>query len=447
MKIIGNGRLITRNNENPLIDNGAVVVEGNLVKDFGTTQDILEKYKNEKHEYLDVKGQVIMPGLINTHMHIYSAFARGMNIEGAPVNKDFDDILENLWWKLDKVLNMEDVKYSAYATYIDCIKNGVTTVFDHHASQNAVTGSLFQIADVAKELGIRTNLCYEVTDRDGEQRTKEAIKENIDFIKHANNDKTDMIKGMLGLHASFTVSDKTLDMCVDEMGSLNAGFHVHTAEGINDTRRSLRDYGKRVVNRFYDKGILGEKSIAVHCIHINNEEMDILKDTNTIVVHNPESNMGNAVGCQSTIKLMEKDIMLGLGTDGYTGDMYESLKVGNIIHKHNLNDPAVAWGEIPTMLFENNRTIANRFFDTPLGTIKKDAAADIVVVDYDPLTPLTEGNMNSHILFGMQGRMTTTTMINGEFVMKDRELLVADEKEIFHKSRIVCTDFWKRINS
>ncbi|MFV0505074.1 MAG: putative aminohydrolase SsnA [Lachnospirales bacterium] len=445
MYVIGNGRLITRNNTAKLIENGAVAVEGNKIVDYGKTEEIKSKYPS--YEYIDVKGKLIMPGLINTHMHIYSAFARGMNIENSPVNKDFNDILKNLWWKVDKVLNMEDVKYSAYTTYIDCIKSGVTTVFDHHASQNAIAGSLFQIGDVAKELGVRTSLCYEVTDRDGVERTNAAIKENIDFIKHANKDTTDMVKGMVGLHASFTVSDETLDKCADAMGDLNAGYHVHTAEGIADTHHSLKNFGKRVVNRFFDKGILGDKTIAVHCIHINNHEMDLLKETDTMVVHNPESNMGNAVGCQSTIKLMEKNILLGLGTDGYTEDMFESYKVGNIIHKHNLCDPAVAWGEIPTMLFNNNKLIANRFFEKPLGTIEKDAAADLVVVDYDPRTPLTENNIDGHLLFGVMGRHVESTMINGKFVMKDREVLVCDEKEIFAKSREVSNDFWKRINS
>ncbi len=445
MKIIGNGTLITRNSVNPLIFDGAVVIDDNVIVDYGKTDEMKNKYKTE--DYTDAKGNLIMPGLINTHQHIYSAFARGMFIKDAAPNKNFQEILEGLWWRVDKVLNLDDVKYSSYTTYLDGIKNGVTTVFDHHASQNAIEGSLFTIGDVAKELGIRTSLCYEVTDRDGLERRDKAIKENIDFIKHANSDSSDMVKGMLGLHASFTVSEETLEKCVSEMGSLNAGYHVHTAEALGDELDSLKKYGKRVVNRFLDAGILGEKTICVHGIHINKQEMEIIKDTNTIMVHNPESNMGNAVGCSPVLKIMENGITIGLGTDGYCTDMFESFKVGNIIHKHNLSDPTVAWGEIPEMLFNNNREIVGRYFEKPVGIIDKGAYADIIIVDYDPLTTLNESNINSHLLFGVMGRNTVSTMINGKFVMKDRVIVNVDEKEIYAKSREVSSKFWNRIGA
>ncbi len=445
MHLIGNGILITRNTVKPLIFDGAVVIEADTIVDYGKTSQMREKYKGA--QFTDVKNKLIMPGLINTHMHIYSAFARGMVLADGKVSKNFSQVLENLWWRLDKTLNLEDVKYSAYATYIDSIKNGVTTVFDHHASQNDIESSLFTIKDVAADLGIRTSLCYEVTDRDGKEAANRGIKENVDFIKYAQKDETDMVKGMFGLHASFTVSDETLETCASQMAGLDAGFHVHTAEGIDDLYDSLAKYNKRVVNRFHDMGILGHKTIAVHGIHINDAEMEILKETDTIVVHNPESNMGNAVGCAAILKLLEKGILLGLGTDGYATDILESYKVTNMLHKHNLCDPSVAWMESAQMLFDNNPKIVNRYFKKPLGLIENGAYADVIVVDYDPLTPINENNINGHLLFGIMGRHVVSTMINGKFVMKDRELTAIDDKEIFAKSREVSQRFWNRINS
>lgn len=217
--ILINGRIITQDIERPYIENGSIVIKGERIVDLGNTEDMIKKYPEEEIE--DVNGKVIMPGLINTHHHIYSAFARGMK-SNAP-SKDFIEILENLWWKLDKKLNLEDVEYSALTTYIDCIKNGVTTVFDHHASPYAVTGSLEAIAEAAKKLGVRTCLCYEVSDRDGIEIMEEGIKENINFIKKYNTDSQNMIKGMFGLHASFTLSDESLRKCDKEMKGLNAG--------------------------------------------------------------------------------------------------------------------------------------------------------------------------------------------------------------------------------
>jgi putative selenium metabolism protein SsnA len=442
MILIGNGRVVTRDGNSTFIEDGCVCIAGNIIVDLGTTEQMKEKYNTA--EFVDAKKGLIMPGMINTHHHIYSAFARGLSINGHNP-KNFGDILSGMWWKIDRLLTLDDTKYSAYSTYLDCIRNGVTTVFDHHASFGNIEGSLFQISDVARKLGMRTSLCYEVSDRDGQEKMRQAVKENVDFMKAAKSDSSDMQKGMMGLHASFTLSDKTLEYCAENI-PYNAGYHVHTAEAIDDVYDSLKKYNKRIVNRLFDQNILGSKTIAVHCIHINSGEADILKATDTMVVHNPESNMGNAVGCTPVLEFVNKGLTLGLGTDGYTSDMFESMKVANILHKHHNCNPNVAWGEVPLMLFDNNAKIANRFFEKPVGVIQKGAYADIIVVEYDPLTPLNENNINSHILFGVSGRCVTTTMINGKVLMKDRVIIGVDAEEIMAKSRELSNELWNKIN-
>lgn len=440
--ILKNGRIITQDVKKPYIEDGAIVIKENQIIDIDSTENILKKYPDEI--IIDVENQIIMPGFINTHHHIYSAFARGMGSSGKP-NKNFLEILENLWWKIDKKLTLEDLEYSAYTTFIDCIKNGVTTVFDHNASPYAVTGSLEAIAKAAQKIGIRACLCYEVSDRDGAEIALEGIEENINFIKKYNTSEQNMIKGMFGLHASFTLSDDTLIECDKKIKGLNAGYHIHVAEGIDDLNQCIQNHGKRVVERLNDMNILGDKTIAVHCIHINDKELNILKNTNTMIVHNPESNMGNAVGCQPFLELHKNGLTVGLGTDGYTSDMTESMKVANIIHKHVKQDPSVAWGEVPVSLFENNRKIATKYFVGTLGILQKGALADIIVVDYNPLTPLNENNFNSHILFGISGRNVTTTIIDGKIIMKDRKLVGINEKDIFKKSREIAQKLWNRM--
>ncbi len=442
MILIGNGRMITRDDQNSFYEDGAVALDGSTIADVGTTEELKAKYADA--EFIDAKGGVIMPGLINTHNHIYSTFARGLSIEGYnPQN--FYDVLDGWWWTIDRNLNNEDNRYSALVTYVDCIKNGVTTIFDHHASFGEIENSLFTIAEAAKELGIRSSLCYEVSDRDGEDKMKASVKENIDFIKAAHDDDSGMLHGMLGLHASFTVSDDTLDYC-NSLKPDYAGYHVHVAEGISDVYDSLAKYNKRVVNRFFDHDILGPNTLAVHCIHINGQEIDILKDTDTMVIHNPESNMGNAVGCPPVPQLYAKGILLGLGTDGYTNDMLESYKVGNILHKHSNCDANAAWAEIPDMLFKNNAKIAERAFGRKIGSLEKGASADVIVTDYIPDTPMHADNLNSHILFGMNGRSVVTTVANGKVLMKDRELLGIDEEAIMAKSRECAKKLAERIN-
>lgn len=440
--IIGNGRLITRDENNTYFDNGAVLIEGELIKAVGTTDELRKQYPNE--EFIDAQGGVIMPGIINTHNHIYSALARGLSINGHNPN-DFMDVLEGLWWTLDRKLTLEQTRVSAEATYIDCIKNGVTTIFDHHASFGSIEGSLFEIADASKKYGVRSCLCYEVSDRDGKEKTLASIKENADFIKYCKENKSDMLKAMMGIHAAFTVSDETFALCKKELPE-DVGYHIHVAEGIADLHHSLRNHGKRIVERLLDNDVLGEKTIAVHCVHINKAEIEMLKETNTMVVHNPESNMGNAVGCPPTLDIFNAGVLTGLGTDGYTNDMFESLKVANILHKHNKCHPNVAWGEIPQMLFYNNAKIANRYFDVPLGMLKEGCAADVVVTDYNPLTPMNASNCNSHILFGMNGRSVTTTVCNGKVLMKNRELIGIDEAAVMAHSREMASQLAKSIN-
>lgn len=442
MLIVGNGKVITRDSDLPFMEQGAVAIEGTRIAQVGPEQELKAKYPDA--EYIDAKQGVIMPAFINAHEHIYSAMARGLGIKGYNP-KGFLDILEGQWWTIDRNLTMEQIKYSAMETILAGIKNGVTTIFDHHASFGQIKGSLFTIAEAAKELGMRACLCYEISDRGGKEKARESVMENAEFIRYALKDDTDMIAGMMGMHAQFTISDETMELAAANKPE-EAGYHIHVAEGIEDLHDCLKKYGKRIVDRLMDWGILGEKTLLGHCIYINSHEMELIKDTDTMVVHNPESNMGNACGCPPALELVKRGIVTGLGTDGYTHDMTESFKVANVLHKHHLCDANAAWGEVPKMLFEHNAAIAGRYFSAPLGVLKPGAAADVIVVDYDPPTRLDESNCNGHILFGMTGRDVITTIGNGKVLMKDREIKVADTKEIMAKCRESSAKLWKSIN-
>ncbi|WP_346929214.1 putative aminohydrolase SsnA [Clostridium sp.] len=441
MLLVGNGKVVTRDDLNSIIDDGCIAIEKNKIVEVGITKTLKEKYLDYK--FIDAREKFIMPGFINTHMHYYSTFARGIANDSPPA-KCFSDILKGLWWRLDKKLTLDDVYYSAIVPMIDQIKNGVTTSFDHHASPHALRGSLFTIADAAKEVGIRSNLSYETSDRDGEIVVKQGIEENIEFIKYCNEKKDDMIKGLFGLHASMTISENTLERCLTAIEGLNAGFHVHCAEGIEDVQDSMEKYGVGVIERWYKRGVLSNKTIAIHCVHLTDEEMDMLKEKNTIVVNNPQSNMGNAVGASPILKMTKKEILLGLGTDGYTSDILESYKTGSVIQRHEAKDSTVAWIEFPQMLFKGNRIITERFIDSSIGVIKKGALADVIIVDYNPPTPINKDNIDSHILFGVSGRHVETTIINGKIIMMNRKLVNLDEERIMARSRELAAQVWKR---
>ena len=443
MNLVINGRLITRDEGGKgYYEHGAVAYEGATITEVGQESALRAKYPQA--HIIDAKGGVIMPAFINAHTHIYSALARGLSIVGNnPTN--FYEVLDGTWWAIDRKLTLEGTRASADALYIDCIKQGVTTIFDHHASYAEIPGSLHTIAESAKRFGIRSCLCYEVSDRDGEEKCLQAIQENADFITECQKNQDPMLAAMFGGHALFTISDKTFDRMVAANNG-RTGYHIHVSEGMNDVYDSLQNYGRRPVQRLQDHGILGPKTILGHCIHVNTAEMDIIKATDTMCVNNPESNMGNAVGCSPILQLYKKGILVGLGTDAYTNDMLESIKVALIIQRHNACMPNVGWCEVTDMLFKNNAKMAARTGFPTLGVLAPGAAADVIVMDYKPFTPFSDANIDGHMLFGMTGRQCQTTMINGKILMKDRVLTEIDEEAVNAHILESSKRLWGKLN-
>ena len=442
MYILANGRLITRDSALPYLEDGGVAIDGERIAAVGSTAQLRQQYPEA--ELVDARGGVILPGLINAHTHIYSALARGLAIDGnSPTS--FLEVLEGTWWAIDRRLTLAGTRASADALYMDCIKQGVTTIFDHHASFCEIPGSLMEIAEVTRDMGMRACLCYEVSDRDGEEKSLQSVQENKDFIDYCEKNPDDMLKAMFGGHALFTISDKTFDRMAEANGG-RVGYHIHVSEGMNDVYDSLQNYGRRPVQRLQDHGILGSKTILGHCIHVNTAEMDIIRATDTMCVNNPESNMGNAVGCSPVLQLIKKGILVGLGTDAYTNDMLESLKAALAIQRHNACLPGVGWGEVTDMLFKNNAKMAARCGFPEMGVLKEGAAADVIVMDYKPFTPFGGENIDGHMLFGMTGRQCQTTMINGKILMKDRVLTGIDEEAVNAKILEVSKKLWGELN-
>jgi putative selenium metabolism protein SsnA len=438
--IIVNSAILSMNEENEIFKDKAVFIEDGIIREIGPENDIIDKYPEDK--ILDAGGRILMPGFINTHTHLYSTFARGIPMKDAPP-ENFPQILERLWWRLDKALGPKAIYCSAEIPLIQAIRCGTTTLFDHHASPGTITDSLEMIADAFEEAGIRACLCYEVSDRDGEIVSSEGIRENLRLLERCKKYPDSRLKALFGLHASFTIGEKTLEKCVEAASDFDAGFHVHCAEDISDQEHALTNYGKTVVKRFRDAGILNPKTILAHGVHITENDMDIIAETKTNLVHNPRSNMNNAVGCAKVLKMLEKGILVGLGTDGMSSCMVDELKVANLIHKHENKDPRVAWVESVNMLFKNNSKIAGKIFGEKIGVIEEGAVADIIIVDYDPPTPMNQENLVGHILFGIADAQVDTTIVAGKILMKGKEILVIDEKRVCKKSREVAKEVWK----
>ncbi|MDD2240965.1 MAG: putative aminohydrolase SsnA [Kiritimatiellae bacterium] len=440
--LITNGIVVTLGEHNRIINDGAVLVVDGVIEAVGKAATVKKKARGAR--VLNAKGRVIMPGFINAHMHLYSTYCRGLTPKQPPAT-NFVEVLERLWWPLDKALNAKDIHYSSLVPLIDCIKNGTTTIIDHHESQDFQTGSLAVIEKACRKAGVRSVLTLGLSDRYG--KGEEGIQENVQFIKkiQAKRQKgDDLISAMMGLHALFTVNEESLKKSCDLANELDCGMHVHIAEAKADQDANKKQYGKSVIERLHAAGGLGPKTLAIHCVHVSNKEIGLMAKTGTCAVHNPESNMNNAVGVAPVTKMMDKGVLVGLGTDAMTTDMKAEVRIANIFHKHAAKNSQVFFLEACAMLMNNNAQIASRFFNRPVGELKKGSYGDVVVMDYDPPTPMNDGTFLGHYLFGICAARVDSTIVNGKVLMEGGKLTTINEPKINAESRKQAADYWKR---
>jgi putative selenium metabolism protein SsnA len=433
-----NGIVVTLGEKNQVYWNATVVTDGENIAGVGKAAEMKLRFPDA--EAVDCQGKIILPGFICTHHHFYSTMARGMSIPGEPAS-NFVEILERLWWKVDRALDDEAITLSAQMPLIDCIRNGTTSVIDHHASPAMRDGSLDLIENAVRQAGIRASLCYEVSDRNV---MAGGVAENKRFI-HKVGKGDGQIAAMMGMHASFTLSDQTIEECVGIAQAAGVGCHIHVAEDAADRADALAKYKLPTVKRLQKLGVTGEKSIFVHCVHVDEEEMDILAATHTSVVHNPESNMNNAVGVTPLLSLLQKGVLVGLGTDGMGSDMLAQMRCAYLLHRLANHDPRVAFIEAPRLLLQNNAAIARTQFGLQLGEIAEGLPADLAIIDYQPPTPLDEGNFLGHLIFGLVDATVDTTVCRGKILMRGKQILGMDEARLAARSREMAPKMWKRL--
>lgn len=440
--LITNGTVLTFGDDPRVIAGGAVACAGDTIVAVGPSAELEQAYPGAAR--IDAAGRLVMPGMICAHTHFYGAFARGMAIPGAPP-ATFMEVLARLWWRLDRALTLEDCRFSALVAMVDAVRHGTTTLIDHHASPSAIDGSLDALAEAARAAGLRVGLCYEVTDRNGRAGAMAGIAENGRFLRRLRADPDPKLGAALGLHASFTLGDETLAACVDTAWSLDAGFHIHLAEDQADQADSLARCGARVAERLADWGVLGERTLVAHAIHIDDAELELLRATGTLVSHQPRSNMNNAVGVAAVERMLDAGIVVGLGNDGFSNNMFSEIHTAYLLHKLSRGDPrAMPADRLISMAFANNAAIARRFFPRPVGALAPGASADLILLDYVPYTPLDEANFPWHLVFGMDGSHVTDTICGGQVLMRDRRLLTLDEAAIAAQARALAPAIWRR---
>ena len=448
--LLRNGRIAIPSTPQQVLEGHALLIENGLIARIAPESAL----SAPGAEVIDAGGKLVLPGFINAHTHLYSTFACGLQ-RAAPA-ADFLEVLKNLWWRLDKALTLEDCYASALPALIACIRSGTTTLIDHHSSPSAIRGSLDTLTRAVNLTGLRACLCYEVSDRDGVENSLQGIEETREFLTSepptseplkglAGRGLAGRVRGLFGLHASFTLSDSTLEKAACSAREAGSGVHIHVAESEADQQRTLADHGLRVVHRLQRFGALGPSSIAAHCVHVDESERDLLASSGTAVVHNPQSNLSNAVGIADVVDLKRRGALVGLGTDAMTTDMREELRTGLWAQRWGQHAPSAGFSELTSALWDGNPAIASRIWGRDIGVLREGAMADIVVMDYDPPTPLTSGTLAGHLVFGMMRGRVDTTIVGGRVLMQNGELkLDLDEKEVMAHARESAKRVWGR---
>jgi putative selenium metabolism protein SsnA len=389
---------------------------------------------------LDCAGVLVAPGNVCAHTHLYSALARGMPYALEPP-ASFLQILQRVWWRLDRALDEESVRASALAGGLEALLAGTTTLVDHHASPNAIDGSLDVIAEALGSLGVRSVLCYETSDRDGDERARAGLEENRRFLERIRRERPPLARGLVGAHASFTLSDETLAACAGAAREFRTGLHVHAAEDAVDERDAEARAGVRVAGRLFDAGALDESTLLAHGVHLDDDEIELVRSAGASLAHNARSNMNNAIG---RARVGELGPRVALGTDGIGADMFEESRTAYFRLREDEPGAGADW---PLARLAEGARLAGRVFGEPLlGTLAPGAPADLVVLDYVPPAPLRESSLAGHWVFGLSSRWVRDVMVAGEWVVRDRRLATADQERLAAEACAAADRLWHRLD-
>jgi putative selenium metabolism protein SsnA len=386
-------------------------------------------------ETLELEGSMVLPGLVNAHTHLYSALARGMPGPAAPP-RNFVEILEAIWWRLDRALDEESVHLSALVGGIEAALSGTTLVFDHHASPGFIRGSLATLRRGLEEVGIRSVLCYETTDRNGMEGRERGIEENVAFLAEP---PTALTRGLVGAHASFTLSEETLARLAAAVAQTRSSLHVHVAEDHADGENCRTRFGSGLIERFERHGLIGPRALLAHCVHLGASEIEEVQRRGAWIAHNPRSNMNNAVGYAPAGTMWRA----ALGTDGMDEDMLAEARAAYLKMRESRRSDALP---ASIEMLAGGHRLAAEVFGLPFGRLEAGAPADVVVMDYRPPTPLNEGNLGGHLLFGLDRSHVRSVMVAGRWIVREGRIVTVDAPAVFARARAAAPKLWERMS-
>ncbi len=436
-KAITNAFIVTGEASGRIIEKGHIVFEGSRIKSVAAGNP-----KGDIDVEFDASGKVAIPGLITAHTHLYGILLRGASLN-IDLPTDFAQVLQRVWWPVDEALTLEDAYASALAASADMLRNGSTFFADTYSGPNSIESSLDMIAKATEEIGIRSMLAFEATERHTKEEGQRGLSENVRFAKKIKGNELTSL--MMSIHASFTVSDDLIQQAAKMARNIDIPLTIHTSEGLVDLYHNLERYGERTIERLNRLEALGPKTVLAHCVHINNHEIELISKSKTSVAHNPMSNMLNAVGISPVIDMLNEGITIGLGNDGWIFDPFENMRCAYTIHRLASGNPSIIG---PDQIFRMATLDGARCYglENKIGSLEAGKLADIVILDCSRVpTPITCSSIIGHIISTFNGRDVSDVFVNGELVVKNREIVRVPDNKIREVSQESAARLWKRL--
>lgn len=442
--LIKNGIVVTMDPKRRILERHSLVIDDGRIVEIGRTEDLQQRYSNV--ESIDASGQIVMPGLVCSHSHLYGILLRGASLSVTPPS-DFTQILQRIWWPVDEAMNYEDAYASALVATVEFAKSGVTMFADTYSGPNSIPGVLDKICDAVESIGIRSFVAFEATERHSKDEGLRGVRENARFAETISKNPDSKTRALFSIHASFTVSDELIRQVKKTAERFHSPITIHASEGLGDLHHNLEFYGKRTIERLSDVGLLGSNVILAHCVHLNSKELDLIAKTKTGVAHNPMSNMLNAVGVSPVQQMIAQKITVGLGNDGYVFDMFENMRTAFLLHRLCSKDPnAIDAYTVLEMATINGARLYG--MEKDVGSLEVGKKADIILIRPNVLpTPLTADTAVDHIINTVDGDDVEHVFVGGKQIVKNKRLLSFDEQQAQRISQAAAANLWARLRT
>jgi len=442
--LIKDGLIITMNPQRQIFDKGAVVLKNKRIVAVGKTSELEKRYSAE--QVIDASKRIVLPGLICAHTHLYGTLLRGAPLKISPPS-DFAQILQRVWWPMDEAMTQHDAYASAAIASLEFLKTGTTCFADTYSGPNSIRLSLDSVAKAVEEVGIRGIIAFEATERHSVEEGEEGIRENVRFIEKVAERGEPKVTGMFSLHASFTCSDNMMKRVRSLASRYKVTVTIHTSEGLVDVYHNLERYGKRTVDRLHDIGLLGPDVILAHCVHVDDDEIRLIRETGAKVAHNPMSNMLNAVGVAPIVKMLREGIPVGLGNDGYIFDGFENIRAAYLLHKMYHRDPRVI---TPEAVLEMATLKSAELYgvEKELGSLEVGKKADLIIVSLKrSSTPVVSESVYGHLINTVSGRDVETVIVDGKVIMEKHQVKTVDEEKIVETAQSAAKVLWEKLGA